>query len=160
MINLFLITMKKENPKPLSEFESLLALLAAEKIECFAMFRTCLKGNSDTIEKGHFAHDFLDLLGFKLRESRCKLDKSLLASELFDLLSFAMKKVDFNPKFIASVGKTLVTFHRNHKDLDQAIVCLEFLIFHGISDADGEEFHIQLDELYRLRRKKSEKNGN
>ena len=99
-------------------------------------------------------HEYLDLLSFKLRESKSKMDKDMLAGYIFSFIKKAIKEYDFNEKFVSSQCKTLVTYYKNQKDLDNAILVLEFLIFYGITENSGPGYHIQLDELYRLRKKR------
>ncbi|MFC1586429.1 hypothetical protein ACFL5V_12850, partial [Fibrobacterota bacterium] len=90
---------------------------------------------------------------YKIKQSKCTMDKTILAAFLLNLFKNTIKSYGYNKKFIAAQFKALITFHKNQKDYDKAIEALELLVFHGITDDDSQNFHIQLDELYRLRKK-------
>ncbi len=137
--------------------DNVLGPLKADNISALDVFSDFQKSDMDLYDKIEMCHEFIDTLCFKLRESKSTMDKSVLAVYCFDFFKKTIKTFDYNPKFIAAQCKSLVTYHKNQKDLSTAIEVLEFLIQNGIADDDGHGYHIQLDELYRLRLKKQQK---
>ncbi len=137
-----------------------LEALRNEDVTVFERFEEFQKSSINAYTKIEWTHEFLDLLSFKLRESRCKMDKEFLAQYILSFFRKTIKNYDYNSKFVGSQIKSLVTYYRNRRELDKAIESLEFLIQNGIVDDDGQGFHIQLDDLYRLRQKRAEKQGN
>jgi len=134
--------------------KTLLKPLRKEDLSVFQAFEQFQASDIDQIEKIEWTHEFLDLLSFKLRESKSKMDKEYLAKFILDFFKKTIKVYDYNSKFVSSQIKSLVTFYRNRRELDNAIEALEFLIMNGITDDEGKAYHLQLDELYRLRQKK------
>jgi hypothetical protein len=110
-------------------------------------------------ERVEVAHEFLELLTFKIKESRSRMDKDALTRFALDFFRETLKPYGYNPKFVAVQCKALAVYHQNQKNLDRAIEVCEFLIRNGITDDDAKGFHVRLDELYRLRRKLEEKGG-
>jgi hypothetical protein len=137
--------------------KEILNRLKNEDVSALAKFEEFQAREMDLFDKIALTHEFIDLLSFKLRQSKCKMDKTVLSEFLFQVFKNTVKTYDYNFKFIAYQFKTLVIYHKNCKNFDKAIKILEFLIQLGISDAEGEKFHIQLDELYRLRRRRDNK---
>lgn len=135
------------------QHQQILQELQDENPKSLELFEQILESDVDHFEKVEFSHEFMSLLSFKIKESKCEMDKFLLCEKLLGYLKSTIRTFDYNPKFVASMGKTLVTFYRNRKEIEKAIEVLEFLIFYNIPDADGEEFHIQLDSLYRFQKK-------
>ena len=105
------------------------------------------------------AHEFLDLLTFKIKESKSRMNKEQLAQFSLTFLRQTIRTYGYNPKFVAIQAKALITYYQNQKNLEKAIEVCEFLILQGITDDDAKGFHVRLDELYRLKRKIEEKGG-
>lgn len=111
-------------------------------------------------ERVEVAHEFLDLLTFKIKERiKSRMDKEVLTQFSLSFIRETMKQYGYNPKFVAVQCKALITYHQNQKNLDKAIEVCEFLIRNGITDDDSKGFHVRLDDLYRLKRKIEEKGG-
>ena len=138
------VKFKKEVLEPLNGDD----ILAIESFKGFDFSKM------DFYEHIELVHEYLDILAFKLKESKSILDKEILAQYVFEFLKKTIDTYDFNSKFVGYLGKTLVTYYKNQKNLDCAVEVLEFLIFNGITENSGLEFHIQLDEFYRLRIKR------
>ncbi|MBF0429905.1 MAG: hypothetical protein HQK83_01395 [Fibrobacteria bacterium] len=137
--------------------EKVLKALQDDDISALRLFDKFQASDTDFYEKIEMSHEFIDLLSFKLRESKSQMNKEILAAYSFRFLKKTFKDFDYNKKFITSQFKTLVTYYKNQKDLDSAIDALEFLIMQGIADSSSNEFHIQLDDMYRLRLKRQKK---
>lgn len=103
------------------------------------------------------AHEFLDLLTFKIKESKSRMSKESLTQFSLDFLRDTLKLYGYNPKFVAIQCKALITYHQNQKNLEKAIQVCEFLIANGIIDDDSKGFHVRLDDLYRLKKRVEEK---
>jgi hypothetical protein len=139
--------------------ERFLQALRDDQTEILAEFIAYQKGNSPFFERVEVAHEFLDLLTFKIKESKSKMNKDELTSFSLGFIRDTLKKYGYNPKFVAVQCKALITYHQNQKNLDRAIEICEFLIRNGITDDDAKGFHVRLDELYRLKKKIEEKGG-
>lgn len=139
--------------------ERFLQALRDDQGEILAEFTAYQKGNRPFFERVEVAHEFLDLLTFKIKESKSKMDKDELTAFSLDFIRDTLKKYGYNPKFVAVQCKALITYHQNQKNLDRAIEICEFLIRNGITDDDSKGFHVRLDELYRLKKKIEEKGG-
>lgn len=133
--------------------------LKDEKIDALKFFEEFQESNIEFYQRVEWTHDFIDLLSFKIRESKSRMDKDVLSQYLFDFLKKTVPRYGYNPKFVAAQCKTLITYYKNNKDLDKAIEVLEFLIVQGITEDDTQGFHIQLDELYRLRRSRQQRSS-
>jgi len=116
-------------------------------------------GDHPFFNRVEVAHEFLDLLTFKIKESRSLMNKEALARFSFEFLRDTLKGYGYNHKFVAVQCKALITYYQNQRNLDKAIEVCELLIRHGITDDESKGFHIRLDELYRLRRKVLERGG-
>ena len=138
-------------------FKKNLKKLQEDDVSALNDFEQFHKSEMNIYDKIEFTHEFLDLLSFKLKQSKCPMNKDVLADYILRLFTKTIDKYEYNHKFIASQFKALVTYHKNNKNFDKAVEALELLILHGIIDDDAQRFHIQLDELYRLRKKRWEK---
>jgi hypothetical protein len=139
--------------------EKLLQGLKDDNIAVLDLFADYQKGGAPFFEKVEIAHEFLDLLTFKIKESKSRMNKEQLSQYSLGFLRQTIRQYGYNPKFIATQAKALITYYQNQKNLDKAIEVCEFLILQGITDDDAKGFHVRLDELYRLKRKIEEKGG-
>ena len=103
------------------------------------------------------AHEFLDVLSFKIKESKSRMSKDHLTRFSLDFLRDTLVHYGYNPKFIAIQCKALITYYLGHNNLEKAIEVCEFLIRNGITDDDCKGFHVHLDELYHLKKRVREK---
>jgi hypothetical protein len=87
------------------------------------------------------------------------MDKDMLAEFSLGFLRQTIRQFGYNPKFIATQAKALITFFQNQKNIDKAIEVCEFLILNGITDDEAKGFHVRLDDLHRFKRKLGEKGG-
>jgi hypothetical protein len=110
-------------------------------------------------ERVEGAHEFLDHLTFKIKESKSRMSKDVLTQFSLDFLRDTLGAYGYNPKFVAVQCKALITYHQNQKNLAKAIEVCEFLIENGITDDDAKGFHVRLDEFHRLKRKVDERGG-
>jgi hypothetical protein len=122
-------------------------------------FQAYQKSSVPFFDRVEVAHEFLDLLTFKIKESKSRMDKEALGQFSLDFIRDTLKSYGYNPKFVAVQCKALITYYQNQKNLDKAIEVCELLIRNGITDDDSKGFHVRLDELYRLKRKVEEKGG-
>lgn len=139
--------------------ERLLQGLKEDSITVLDQFADYQKSAAPFFEKVEIAHEFLDLLTFKIKESKSKMNKEQLSQYSLSFLRQTIRQYGYNPKFVATQAKALITYYQNQKNLDRAIEVCEFLILQGITDDDAKGFHVRLDELYRLKRKIEEKGG-
>ena len=139
--------------------ENMLKGLREDEIGVLDKFTEYQKSGSPFFEKVEVAHEFLDLLTFKIKESKSKMNKESLAQFSLVFLRQTIRTYGYNPKFVATQTKALITYYQNQKNLEKAIEVCEFLILQGITDDDAKGFHVRLDELYRLKRKIEEKGG-
>ncbi|HKP96803.1 MAG TPA: hypothetical protein VJ385_13680 [Fibrobacteria bacterium] len=139
--------------------ESLLKGLREDSIGVLDEFTEHQKSGAQFFEKVEVAHEFLDLLTFKIKESKSRMNKEQLAQFSLAFLRQTIRTYGYNPKFVATQTKALITYYQNQKNLDKAIEVCEFLILQGITDDDAKGFHVRLDELFRLKRKIEEKGG-
>lgn len=137
--------------------KNILEPLRQDNIDALSAFKSFHESDFDLYTKIEWTHEFLDLLSFKLRESKCPMDKEKLSRFAFDFYRQTISVYDYNRRFIAIQCKTLVTYYKNRKEIDNAIKVLEFLIQNGITEEDSQEFHVQLDDLYRYRFKQQGK---
>jgi len=139
--------------------EKLLQGLKDDEVDILADFLAYQKSQAPFFEKVEVAHEFLDLLTFKIKESKSRMNKDELTQFSLEFIRDSLKKYGYNPKFVAVQCKALITYYQNQKNLDKAIEVCEFLIRNGITDDDAKGFHVRLDELYRLKKKVEEKGG-
>lgn len=139
--------------------EKLLQGLKDDNIAVLDLFADYQKGSAPFFEKVEVAHEFLDLLTFKIKESKSRMNKEQLSQYSLGFLRQTIRQYGYNPKFVATQAKALITYYQNQKNLEKAIEVCEFLILQGITDDDAKGFHVRLDELYRLKRKIEEKGG-
>jgi hypothetical protein len=139
--------------------ERFLKALREDQSEVLKEFQSYQKSSAPFFERVEVAHEFLDLLTFKIKESRSRMNKEDLTVFSLDFIRETLKKYGYNPKFVAVQCKALITYYQNQKNLDKAIEVCEFLIRNGITDDDSKGFHVRLDELYRLKKKVEEKGG-
>jgi hypothetical protein len=140
-----------------ASIKNILNKLRENDISALEDFNLFQKAEMDIYTKIELTHEILDLMSFKLKQSKCLMDKEALADYILNVFKKTINTYEYNPKFIASQFKALITFHRNNKDYDKAIGALELLVYYGITDDDSQRFHIQLDDLYRQRKKYQEK---
>jgi hypothetical protein len=110
-------------------------------------------------ERVEGAHEFLDQLTFKIKESKSRMSKEALTQFSLDFLRDTLTPYGYNPKFVAVQCKAMITYHQNQKNLGKAIEVCEFLIENGITDDDAKGFHARLDEFHRLKKKVDERGG-
>jgi hypothetical protein len=139
--------------------ERLLKGLREDNVAILDEFAEYQKGGAPFFEKVEVAHEFLDLLTFKIKESKSRMNKEQLSQFSLGFLRQTIRPYGYNPKFVATQAKALITYYQNQKNLEKAIEVCEFLILQGITDDDAKGFHVRLDELYRLKRKIEEKGG-
>ena len=139
--------------------EQILRRLHEDDITVLEDFRGYQGSEAPFFDRVEVAHEFLDLLTFKIKESKSRMDKESLAQFSQDFIRDTLKTYGYNPKFVAVQSKALITYYQNQKNLDKAIAVCELLIRNGITDDDSKGFHVRLDELYRLKRKVEEKGG-
>lgn len=139
--------------------EKLLQGLKDDNIAVLDQFAEYQRSGAPFFEKVEIAHEFLDLLTFKIKESKSRMNKEQLSQYSLGFLRQTIRQYGYNPKFVATQAKALITYYQNQKNLDKAIEVCEFLILQGITDDDAKGFHVRLDELYRLKRKIEEKGG-
>ncbi len=137
--------------------EALLSELNGDNPGALTKFSEYQKSDAQFFEKVSVAHEFLDLLTFKIKESKSTMNKEMLAEFSLGFLRQTIRQFGYNPKFIATQAKALITFFQNQKNIDKAIEVCEFLILNGITDDDAKGFHVRLDDLYRFKRKLVEK---
>lgn len=139
--------------------ESLLARLREDDIHVLQDFEAWQKEPLEFFEKVEGAHEFLDQLTFKIKESKSRMSKETLTQFSLDFLRDTLPSYGYNPKFVAVQCKALITFHQNQKNLAKAIEVCEFLIENGITDDDAKGFHVRLDEFHRLKKRVDERGG-
>jgi hypothetical protein len=110
-------------------------------------------------ERVEIAHEFLDQLTFKIKESKSRMSKETLTQFSLNFLRDTLPVYGYNPKFVAVQCKALITYYQNQKNIEKAIEVCEFLISNGITDDDAKGFHVRLDEFYRIKRKIDERGG-
>lgn len=139
--------------------ESLLTRLREDDIDVLQDFQEWQKRPLEFFEKVEGAHEFLDQLTFKIKESKSRMSKETLTQFSLDFLRDTLPSYGYNPKFVAVQCKALITFHQNQKNLAKAIEVCEFLIENGITDDDAKGFHVRLDEFHRLKKRVDERGG-
>jgi hypothetical protein len=139
--------------------EGMLKGLREDDVSVLEKFSEYQASQAPFFDKVEVAHEFLDLLTFKIKESKSRMNKETLAQFSLAFLRQTIRSYGYNPKFVATQAKALITYYQNQKNLDKAIEVCEFLILQGITDDDAKGFHVRLDELYRLKRKIEEKGG-
>ena len=147
-------------PEPIAKeqfLEQLLQRLQKDDIGILDDFLAYEDSDAPFFDRVEIAHEFLDLLTFKIKESKSRMDKDVLTQFSVDFLRSTLKRYGYNPKFVAIQCKALITYYQNQKNLDKAIEVCEFLIRNGITDDDSKGFHVRLDDLYRLRKRVVEK---
>lgn len=137
--------------------DSLLTGLREDDIQVLDQFLATQKAEEPFFERVELAHEFLDLLTFKIKESKSRMNKETLTQFSLNFIRDTLRTYGYNPKFVATQCKALITYYQNQKNLDKAIEVCEFLIRNGITDDDAKGFHVRLDELYRLKKKLEEK---
>jgi len=148
----------ESNPVSKESFlEEALQRLQADDIVILDDFLAYEKSKAPFFDRVEVAHEFLDLLTFKIKESKSRMSKEVLTQFSLDFLRDTLKQYGYNPKFVGIQCKALITYYQNQKNLDKAIEVCEFLIRHGITDDDSKGFHVRLDELHRLKKRVEEK---
>jgi hypothetical protein len=125
-------------------------------LEDFLAYQASPAGFFDRVEA---AHEFLDQLTFKIKESKSRMSKETLTQFSLNFLRDTLEAYGYNPKFVAVQCKALITYYQNQKNLEKAIEVCEFLIVNGIIDDDAKGFHVRLDEFYRIKKKIDERGG-
>lgn len=152
----------KYSPRPAPDkavLESLLQRLRDDDVEVLQDFTDWQKMPLEFFEKVEGAHEFLDQLTFKIKESKSRMSKDALTQFSLDFLRETLPAYGYNPKFVAVQCKALITYHQNQKNLSKAIEVCEFLIENGITDDDAKGFHVRLDEFHRLKKRVDERGG-
>jgi hypothetical protein len=142
-----------------ASLEALLNRLREDDAAVLEDFLAWQAGPMDFFQKVEGAHEFLDQLTFKIKESKSRMSKETLTQFSLDFLRQTLSAYGYNPKFVAVQCKALITFHQNQKNLAKAIEVCEFLIENGITDDDAKGFHARLDEFHRIKRKVDERGG-
>ncbi len=137
--------------------EQALRRLQQDDIGILDDFLSYENSSAPFFDRVEVAHEFLDLLTFKIKESKSRMSKDLLTQFSLDFLRDTLKSYGYNSKFVAIQCKALITYHQNQKSLEKAIQVCEFLISNGITDDDSKGFHVRLDDLYRLKKRVEEK---
>lgn len=152
----------KYPPRPAPDkafLESLLARLLDDDVHVLDDFAAWQKEPLEFFGKVEGAHEFLDQLTFKIKESKSRMNKDVLTQFSLDFLRNTLPEYGYNPKFVAVQCKALITYHQNQKNLLKAIEVCEFLIENGITDDDAKGFHVRLDEFHRLKKRVDERGG-
>ncbi len=144
---------------PEGYIESLLQRLREDDASVLADFLDWQSKPLEFFEKVEGAHEFLDQLTFKIKESKSRMSKDMLTQFSLDFLRNTLVSYGYNPKFVAVQCKALITYYQNQKNLAKAIEVCEFLIENGITDDDARGFHVRLDEFHRLKKKVDERGG-
>lgn len=139
--------------------ESALHRLREDDVSVLREFREWQASSLPFFEKVEAAHEFLDQLTFKIKESKSRMSKDDLTEFSLNFLRDTLPLYEYNPKFVAVQCKALITYHQNQRNLPKAIEVCEFLISNGITDDDAKGFHARLDEFYRIKRKVEERGG-
>lgn len=148
-----------ESPSGDAGHDDLLQRLREDDISVLEDFRLRQETSGAFFAKVEGAHEFLDQLTFKIKESKSRMSKETLTQFSLDFLRGTLRDYGYNPKFVAVQCKALITYHQNQKNLVKAIEVCEFLIENGITDDDAKGFHVRLDEFHRLKRKVDERGG-
>lgn len=146
-------------PAPDGYIESLLQRLREDDATVLDDFLAWQAKPLEFFEKVEGAHEFLDQLTFKIKESKSRMSKDALTQFSLDFLRNTLTAYGYNPKFVAVQCKALITYYQNQKNLAKAIEVCEFLIENGITDDDARGFHVRLDEFHRLKKKVDERGG-
>jgi hypothetical protein len=152
----------KTPPRPVANkavLELLLTRLRDDDQDVLNDFRIWQKTPLEFFEKVEGAHEFLDQLTFKIKESKSRMKKDVLTQFALEFLRDTLATYGYNPKFVAVQCKALITYHQNQKNLVKAIEVCEFLIENGITDDDAKGFHVRLDEFHRLKKRVDERGG-
>jgi len=152
----------KYPPRPApdtSVSESLLARLRDDDVHVLEDFSAWQQEPLEFFGKVEGAHEFLDQLTFKIKESKSRMNKDVLTQFSLDFLRDTLPAYGYNPKFVAVQCKALITYYQNQKNLAKAIEVCEFLIENGITDDDAKGFHVRLDEFHRLKKRVDERGG-
>lgn len=144
---------------PGATLENLLRRLREDDITALEDFLEWQARSPDFFVKVEGAHEFLDLLTFKIKESRSRMSKETLTQFSLDFLRNTFAAYGYNPKFVAVQCKALITYHQNQKNLVKAIEVCEFLIENGITDDDAKGFHVRLEAFHRLKKRVDERGG-
>ena len=139
--------------------EGLLARLRDDDVTVLDDFLAWQRRSTTFFEKVEGAHEFLDQLTFKIKESRSRMSKDVLTQFSLDFLRDTFSAYGYNPKFVAVQCKALITYHQNQKNLAKAIEVCEFLIENGITDDDAKGFHVRLEAFHRLKKRVDERGG-
>ena len=139
--------------------EGLLARLREDDLSVLDDFLAWQRRAPGFFEKVEGAHEFLDQLTFKIKESRSRMSKDALTQFSLDFLRDTFSAYGYNPKFVAVQCKALITYHQNQKNLAKAIEVCEFLIENGITDDDAKGFHVRLEAFHRLQKRVDERGG-
>ncbi len=147
-------------PAPDKNFlESLLTRLLEDDVHVLDDFAAWQNEPLEFFGKVEGAHEFLDQLTFKIKESKSRMNKDVLTQFSLDFLRRTLPEYGYNPKFVAVQCKALITYYQNQKNLAMAIEVCEFLIENGITDDDAKGFHVRLDEFHRLKKRVDERGG-
>ncbi len=139
--------------------QDLLRRLREDDVTALEDFLEWQARSPDFFGKVEGAHEFLDLLTFKIKESRSRMSKETLTQFSLDFLRRTFSAYGYNPKFVAVQCKALITYHQNQKNLAKAIEVCEFLIENGITDDDAKGFHVRLEAFHRLKKRVDERGG-
>jgi hypothetical protein len=139
--------------------EGLLTRLREDDISVLEDFLAWQRRSTGFFEKVEGAHEFLDQLTFKIKESRSRMSKDTLTQFSLDFLRDTFSAYGYNPKFVAVQCKALITYYQNQKNLAKAIEVCEFLIENGITDDDAKGFHVRLEAFHRLKKRVDERGG-
>ena len=152
---------KPETPEPARYpfLEDALRRLREDDVSVLDDFLANQASAEPFFERVEIAHEFLDQLTFKIKESKSRMSKETLTQFSLNFLRNTLPAYGYNPKFVAVQCKALITYYQNQKNLEKAIEVCEFLISNGITDDDAKGFHVRLDEFYRIKRKIDERGG-
>jgi len=152
----------QSSPRPAPDkavLEALLTRLRDDDVHVLQDFKIWQGTPLEFFEKVEGAHEFLDQLTFKIKESKSRMSKDVLTQFSLDFLRDTLASYGYNSKFVAVQCKALITYYQNQKNLVKAIEVCEFLIENGITDDDAKGFHVRLDEFHRLKKRVDERGG-
>ena len=100
--------------------EKLLQGLKDDRIGVLDEFAEYQGSKAPFFEKVEIAHEFLDLLTFKIKESKSRMNKEQLSQYSLGFLRQTIRQYGYNPKFVATQGYDLRTLLRGGAS-DEAI---------------------------------------
>jgi hypothetical protein len=109
MASLRTVVMKPDFPSKDAFLEQVLKRLQADDVSVLEDFLAYEKSGATFFDRVEVAHEFLDLLTFKIKESKSRMNKEVLTQFSLGFLSDTLKQYGYNPKFVAIQCKALIT---------------------------------------------------